>query len=64
MLMIMTIYTSLKTVIRLVIYLVLGGLVLLIRRHNRKKSRHEMDEQTKKFVARTKTDENGKYRWE
>ena len=64
MLMIMTIYTSLKTVIRLVIYLVLGGLVLLIRRHNRKKSRHEMDEQTKKFVARTKTDENGKYPWE
>ncbi|WP_223877161.1 hypothetical protein [Lactiplantibacillus pingfangensis] len=60
----MTIYTSLKTAMRLVIYLVLGGLVLFVRRHNRKKSRHEMDEQTKKFVAKTKTDENGKYPWE
>jgi len=64
MLIIMTIYASLKTAMRLVIYLVLGGLVMIVRHRNRKKSRREMDEQTKKFVAKTKTDENGKYPWE
>jgi len=64
MLMIMTIYGSLKLAMRLVIYTVLGGLVIFVRHRNRKKSRHEMDEETKKFMAKTKKDENGKYPWE
>ena len=64
MLLGMTIYSSLKLGIRLVVYIVLGGLVLYIRHRNRKKSQREMDEETKKLMARTKRDENGKYPWE
>ncbi|MCT4457877.1 hypothetical protein EFP00_10750 [Lactiplantibacillus paraplantarum] len=64
MLLGMTIYSSLKLGMRLIIYIILGGLVLFIRHRNRKKSRREMDEETKKLMARTKKDENGKYPWE
>lgn len=58
------IYSSLKISIRLVSFIILGSLVLFIRHRNRKKSRREMDEETKKLMARTKKDENGKYPWE
>lgn len=64
MLMLTTIYGSLKLAMRLVIYTVLGGLVIAVRHHNRKKSQREMDEETKKLMAKTKKDENGKYPWE
>ncbi|WP_047999364.1 hypothetical protein [Lactiplantibacillus herbarum] len=59
-----SIYYSLKMGIRLVIYIVLGGLVLYIRHRNRKKTRKEMDEGTKKMMRNTPKDENGKYPWE
>ncbi|AVK61573.1 hypothetical protein C5Z25_07220 [Lactobacillus sp. CBA3605] len=64
MLIMMSTYTGIKMGIRLVAYLVLGGLVLIIRHRHRKKSRTEMDEETKRLMARTKKDENGKYPWE
>ncbi|BDZ31447.1 hypothetical protein RA086_09535 [Lactiplantibacillus sp. WILCCON 0030] len=64
MLMLMTIYGSIKTATRLVIYIFLGGLVLFVRHRNRKKSRREMDKDTERLMKRTKKDENGKYPWE
>ncbi|BDZ29880.1 hypothetical protein RA086_01695 [Lactiplantibacillus sp. WILCCON 0030] len=64
MLIVATIYASLKLAMRLVIYTVLGGLVIIVRHHNRKKSRREMDKDTEKFVAKTKKDSRGKYPWE
>lgn len=64
MLVIASIYGSLKLAMRLVIYTVLGGLVLYVRHRNRKKSRREMDKETEKFVAKTKKDSRGKYPWE
>jgi len=59
-----TMYSTIKTFIRLFIYLVLGSLVIYIRHRNRKKTRKEMDEDTKRMMRNTPKDENGKYPWE
>ncbi|WP_318765972.1 hypothetical protein [Lactiplantibacillus carotarum] len=57
-------YGTIKMAIRLFAYIVLGGLVLWLRRRNRHKTRHELDEGTKKMMRQTPKDENGKYPWE
>lgn len=64
MLMIMTIYGTVKMFTRMIVYCGIGGIVLIIRHHNRKKRRQEMDEGTKKIMRETPKDENGKYPWE
>ncbi|MGA3416275.1 hypothetical protein ACA609_12230 [Lactiplantibacillus plantarum] len=64
MLMIMTIYGTVKMFTRMIVYCGIGGLVLIVRHHNRKKRRNEMDEGTKWIMRNTPKDENGKYPWE
>lgn len=59
-----TMYSAIKMGMRLIIYIVLGGLVIYMRHRNRKKTRKEMDEATKKMMRNTPKDENGKYPWE
>ncbi|MDN6355958.1 MAG: hypothetical protein L0J81_07930 [Lactiplantibacillus plantarum] len=49
---------------RMIVYCGIGGLVLIVRHHNRKKRRNEMDEGTKRIMRNTPKDENGKYPWE
>ncbi|ETY73972.1 hypothetical protein [Lactiplantibacillus fabifermentans] len=62
--LLLTIYGSLKMAIRLVIYLVLGGLVIFMRYRHRKKTRKRIDKGTERLMAKTPKDENGKYPWE
>lgn len=62
--MIFTIFFSLKYMLRTGAYVALGGLVLLIRHHNRKKRRAELERGTRKMMRETPKDENGKYPWE
>ncbi|MFD1455915.1 hypothetical protein ACFQ44_09585 [Levilactobacillus lanxiensis] len=50
--------------LRMSIYVVVGIVVLVVRRINRKKTRKRLDERTKHMMKNTKTDENGKYPWE
>jgi len=50
--------------LRMSIYVVVGIIVLVFRRINRKKTRKRLDERTKRMMKNTKTDENGKYPWE
>lgn len=50
--------------IRMSIYVIVGILVLVVRRKNKKKTRKRLDERTKRMMEKTKTDENGKYPWE
>ncbi|MFB9769358.1 hypothetical protein [Lactiplantibacillus modestisalitolerans] len=57
-------YGTLKMAIRLGAYLLLGGLVLWIRHRNRHRTKHELDEGTRKMMRATPKDENGKYPWE
>ncbi|XHB67488.1 hypothetical protein ACEY16_04960 [Lactiplantibacillus plantarum] len=53
MLMIMTIYGTVKMFTRMIVYCGIGGLVLIVRHHNRKKRRNEMDEGTKRIMRNT-----------
>lgn len=50
--------------IRMSIYIVLGIVVLVVRHHNKKKTRKRMDEKTEYMMKHTKKDANGKYPWE
>lgn len=57
-------YKSVQMFLRLSIYIVLGIVVLVVRRHNKKKTRKRMDRQTEYMMKHTRKDKNGKYPWE
>jgi len=57
-------YKKVQMFIRMSIYIVLGIVVLVVRHHNKKKTRKRMDEKTAYMMKHTKKDANGKYPWE
>ncbi|NLR09345.1 MULTISPECIES: hypothetical protein [Lactobacillaceae] len=57
-------YKSVQMFLRLSIYIVLGIVVLIVRWHNKKKTRKRMDKQTEYMMKHTRKDKDGKYPWE
>ena len=60
----MTIYGTWKYAIKTVAYVAIGVVVLIVRHHNRKKTRKELDAGTRKMMRQTPRDADGKYPWE
>ncbi|RRK09261.1 hypothetical protein D1831_13680 [Lactiplantibacillus garii] len=62
--LIMSVYGTWKYALKTVLYVAIGGTALIIRHHNRKKTRRELDKGTEKMMRNTPKDANGKYPWE